>query len=199
MHPDQFTLINSVDEAIFRRSVKELSYHAEVLDLLGLDMSAKIQIHVGGVYADRRESIERFIERYRMLPKAVKSHLVVENDDRCYGVKDCLYISRATGVPVLFDSFHDSVLWSGMPIDEIMKEVAVTWRKEDGIPMVDYSSQQGSARAGAHAFTIDEEGFRKFLNDTMPFDLDIMLEIKDKEKSALKAVSIASTDKRFMK
>src|SRR4030042_294856 len=28
MHPDQFTLINSVDEGVFERSVKELLYHA---------------------------------------------------------------------------------------------------------------------------------------------------------------------------
>ena len=34
MHPDQFTLINSLDEAIFERSRRELLYHAQVLDAL---------------------------------------------------------------------------------------------------------------------------------------------------------------------
>jgi len=34
MHPDQFTLINSVDNDIFRRSCKELAYHAQILDLI---------------------------------------------------------------------------------------------------------------------------------------------------------------------
>jgi UV DNA damage endonuclease len=47
MHPDQFTLINSVREDVFERSVKELEYHASILDLLLLDSAAKIQIHVG--------------------------------------------------------------------------------------------------------------------------------------------------------
>lgn len=34
MHPDQFTLINSPSEQIFKNSSRELLYHAEVLDLL---------------------------------------------------------------------------------------------------------------------------------------------------------------------
>jgi UV DNA damage endonuclease len=42
MHPGQFTLINSVNSEVFERSVKELLYHAQVLDLMELDMTAKI-------------------------------------------------------------------------------------------------------------------------------------------------------------
>ena len=53
MHPDPFTLINSRDEAIFERSCRELLYHAQVLDAMELDRTAKIQIHVGGVYGDK--------------------------------------------------------------------------------------------------------------------------------------------------
>ena len=42
MHPDQFTLLNSLDEGIFDRSVRELSYHCDLLELLGTGPSAKI-------------------------------------------------------------------------------------------------------------------------------------------------------------
>ncbi|WP_245618772.1 hypothetical protein [Methanogenium cariaci] len=48
MHPDQFILLNAKDPEVFGRSVHELAYHAEVLDLLNLDMTAKIQLHIGG-------------------------------------------------------------------------------------------------------------------------------------------------------
>ena len=68
---------------------------------------------------------------------------------------------------------------------------------EDGLPIVDYSSQDTrnkednkSSRKGKHAKTIDTSLFRKFLKDTEGLDFDIMLEIKDKEKSALKALEV---------
>lgn len=63
--------------------------------------------------------------------------------------------------------------------------------------MVDYSSQKPDARRGSHAKIIDTESFKKFIYETGDFDFDVMLEIKDKEKSAIKAVEIASDDSRF--
>jgi len=62
MHPDQFTLINSIREEIFERSRMELKYHTEVLDLMNLDSSAKVQIHVGGAYNEKQQSMDRFEE-----------------------------------------------------------------------------------------------------------------------------------------
>ena len=45
-------------------------------------------------------------------------------------------------------------------------------------------------KKGRHAQTIDTTSFEKFLNETAGLDFDMMLEIKDKEKSALKALCI---------
>ena len=64
MHPDQFIVLNSDKEEVYKDSVEELWYHAEVLDSLELDKNAKIQLHVGGVYGDKERSMERFTERY---------------------------------------------------------------------------------------------------------------------------------------
>jgi UV DNA damage endonuclease len=51
---------------------------------------------------------------------------------------------------------------------------------------------------GAHALNIVAEDFRQFLRETRPADFDIMLEIKDKEKSALAALGIAQDDPRLV-
>ncbi len=187
MHPDQFTLINSVDEGIFRRSAAELEYHARVLDALGLDDTARIQVHAGGVYGDKAAAVSRFCSRFELLAGAVRRRLVVENDDRLFTVADCLEISRRTGVPVLFDSFHHQLNHRGESTAAALALAAATWKKKDGPPMIDYSSQQKGARPGRHAESIDLRHFGRFIAAGSGLDFDIMLEIKDKEKSALRA------------
>jgi len=196
MHPDQFTLINSLDETIFERSKKELYYHSKVLDLMELDASTKIQIHVGGVYGDKQKSIERFVDRFNNLEKSVKRRLVIENDDVSYTVSDCLQISDQIRVPILFDVFHHQINNSG-PAKEAFELCAKSWDSErDGIPMVDYSSRNPSGSQRNHADSIDLKDFERFLVKSRPFDFDIMLEIKDKEKSAIKAINFAMRDIR---
>jgi UV DNA damage endonuclease len=197
MHPDQFTLINSPDENVYERSVAELSYHAKILDLMELDTTAKIQIHVGGVYGNKDESAKRFIRRFQGLDDTVKRRLVIENDDRLYNLRDCFRIHAETGIPILFDAFHHELNKSREVTAEAFHLFSRTWKEEDGIPMVDYSSQEFGARKGTHALTIDTTHFENFINDTMDFDFDLMLEIKDKENSALKAVEILSNDIRL--
>ena len=198
MHPDQFTLINPVDNRVFENSVRELTYHAEVLDLMKLDTSAKIQIHVGGVYGDKGKSMKRFVERFEKLDEIIKRRLVIENDERRHGLEDCLQISAETGIPVLFDVLHHEVNNSGETMIEAFQLFTRTWKEKDGLPMVDYGSQQEGSLKGKHRKSISSERFRNFLEETKPFDFDIMLEIKDKEKSALKAIEIASQDDRFL-
>jgi len=198
MHPGQYTALNSQDHGILSRSIKELSYHAVVLDALDLDASAKIQMHVGGIYGDKNKSIQRFIERYRTLDEALKRRLVIENDDRSYTVDDCMRIYRETGVPVLFDAFHHELNHSGSSGANALAEITKTWQEHDGIPMVDYSSHRSGGLKVSHTESIDSSHFECFLAATQPYDVDIMLEIKDKETSALKAVEIARKDKRFI-
>lgn len=197
MHPDQFILINSLDFEVFEKSVKELEYHTQVLDLMGLDASAKVQIHVGGVYGDKARSMERFVSRYQKLEKIIGRRLVIENDDRLYNLKDCIQLSAETGVPVLFDVLHHKLNNTGEKIEKAFELFAPTWKEEDGLPMVDYSTQQKDKLKSKHAHSIDLKHFKNFLTKTKRFDFDIMLEIKDKEASALKAVNVALKDDRF--
>ncbi|UGV40826.1 UV DNA damage repair endonuclease UvsE [Methanococcoides orientis] len=190
MHPDQFILLNSPDMDVTQRSISELEYHCKLLDSMGLDRSAKIQIHVGGVYKDRKQAVGRFVERYESLDESLRERLVVENDDRLYSLRDCLLINELCGMPVIFDSFHHECLNNAEGFFNAVGSASATWCKEDGIPMIDYSCQQEGARKGKHATSIDVALFRDFLEEVRDFDLDIMLEIRDKEKSALKGIGI---------
>lgn len=191
VHPDQFTLINSQSEDIFERSRNELQYHTDLLDCLNLDYSAKIQIHVGGAYGDKPKSMNTFIDRYALLGDRIKRRLVIENDERLYTADDCLKISKQTGIPVLFDVFHHKINHKPESSVDYFALAHATWNpQKDGVPMVDYSSQKPNGKVGQHAESIDEMDFRSFLQGTQEFDFDVMLEIKDKEVSALKALKI---------
>ncbi len=163
-----------------------------------LDTSARIQIHVGGVYGDKKKSMEKFVERFESLDEEIKRRLVIENDDKSYSLKDCIKIHGVIGIPVLFDRLHHEVNNSGETILEAFELFQNTWEKKDGLPMVDYSSQRSGKRQGEHAETLDLDNFKDFLEGTRPFDYDLMLEIKDKEQSALRAVELASQDDRFL-
>lgn len=190
MHPDQFVVLNSPDPRIVQNSIRELEYQCAILDLMELDASAKLQIHGGGVYGNKPAALARFMGTYAGLPENIRARLVVENDDRLYSLQDCLLLHEETGIPVLFDNFHHECLNQGESMAEALQLAARTWKPADGVMMMDYSSQATGERKGKHTHTITLELFREFLSHLRGLDVDIMLEIKDKEASALQAVAL---------
>jgi UV DNA damage endonuclease len=193
MHPDQFVVLNSPNPQTVKNSIAELVYQGTVLDLMELDTTAKLQIHGGGGYGDKGSALARFAEVYHtQLPDAVKARLCVENDDRTYSLLDCLHLYELTGIPIIFDNLHHECVNNGEPMREAVEMAASTWKPDrDGILMMDYSAQAPAERKGKHVQSISEQLFHDFLAETEGLDMDIMLEIKDKEASALKAVEVA--------
>jgi len=197
MHPGQYTVLNSNNNGVFKRSLKEIEYHVEVLDLMKLDSTAKIQVHVGGVYGNKKESLRRFIKRYAMYDKKIKNRLVIENDDKSYNLIDCMKINNETGIPIIFDIYHHKCNNSGDSMISAFKEFTSTWKHKDGIPIIHYSSEHPTKGKPSHSEHINLGDFSNFIEETTDFDFDIMLEIKDKEKSALKALNILKNDTRL--
>jgi len=124
-----------------------------------------------------------------MVP-SLKRRLVVENDDRLFSLKNCLRVHEKTNIPILFDVFHHQSLNKGESLGMVLELAGQTWKKSDGVLMVDYSSQQPGHRLGTHAKSIDVQLIHEFLNQSEGLDFDIMLEIRDKEKSGLKALEV---------
>eukprot|EP00742_Colponemidia_sp_Colp-10_P006639 GILJ01007117.1.p1 GENE.GILJ01007117.1~~GILJ01007117.1.p1 ORF type:complete len:477 (-),score=70.22 GILJ01007117.1:147-1364(-) len=199
MHPDQFTLLNALNSDITRRSVEELRYHCRLLDAMGLDETCKVQIHVGGVYGDKAAAKARFVDVYKTMPAMIKKRLVIENDDRLFTLRDCLDIHKETHIPVLFDNLHHECLNEGEPMRDALVSALKTWSSTDGVPMIDYSSQQPDARKGNHAATLNANHFKQFVDLVGDLEFDAMLEIKDKERSALKAQAIMNSNESVLK
>lgn len=197
MHPGQYTVLNSINQKVYKNSLLDLVYHVEVLDLMELDSKAKIQIHIGGVYQNKQESINRFIERYNYLDDNIKRRLIIENDEKSYNLNDCFQIHEKTGIPIVFDVYHHECYNSGDTLTEAFESFSKTWKEKDGIPIVHYSSQKVEGKKGNHAQTIDINHFHEFFENSTDFDFDLMFEIKDKENSVLKALEYIKNDPRF--
>ena len=188
MHPGQYTVINSVNDNIVEKSVNDLIYHCKFLDCLECDSSAKIILHIGGVYQDKTESIERFINIYQSLNQNIKDRLIIENDDKSYDVQDVLLISEKLGIPVLFDNLHHRLKSPKSQLNEYewIEKCAKTWKPEDGKQKIHYSQKSEEGTRGAHANSIDTSEFMQFYKGLISKDIDMMLEVKDKNLSAIK-------------
>ena len=188
MHPGQYTVLNSSRESVVGNSKAELAYHARLLGAMDLNGTHKIVLHIGGTYKDKRKSADRFISNFDSLPKAVRRRLVIENDEKNYTAEDVLGISKRLRIPMVFDVFHHvcNPSFDGMPLSGIIAKIADTWKKRDGTPKIHYSDQNPGKSAGAHSESVDIRKFRVFYDSIRDMNLDVMLEVKDKEQSVLK-------------
>lgn len=196
MHPGQYTILNSPIDKVVKQSIAELEYHAEVLDLLGLDSTHKIVLHLGGMYGDKTMAIQRFCRRYTRLPEAVKRRLILENDDLHYSLEDVMLVHKKIKVPIVFDLLHHQICPSfpDLSMGEVLQMVHQTWKQEDGVPKLHYSEQARMKRIGVHARTIHAEPFTAFVKQLQEtkLDFDLMLEVRDKNLSVLKAKDLLS-------
>lgn len=190
MHPGQYTVLNSPDPRVVRNAVADLAYHTQVLDLLGVSGAHKIILHIGGVYGDKPQAIQRFIANFNLLDPSIRQRLVIENDDRSYTIEDVLEISSRIQAPVVFDNLHHAANHADFADTEISRILACrkTWQPNDGLQKIHYSQQAAGKRSGAHSESIDLDAFMAFYQGLGGLDLDIMLEVKDKNLSAIQCL-----------
>jgi len=195
MHPGQYTILNSPDAGVVARAVQDLNYHARVLNCLGVNAEHKIILHIGGVYREKEQAVRRFIEHYRQLKDKVKERLVIENDDKAYNIAEVLAIGTQLQIPVVFDNLHHAL----NPADQTQNDLfwiqacQPTWQAKDGVQKIHYSQQDPLKRPGSHSSSIRLDGFLSFYESLESHDLDIMLEVKDKNLSAVKCLNCTTS------
>ena len=194
-HPGQYTVLNSPDENVVARAILDLAYHAKMLEYLGVDNQHKIVLHVGGIYGDKKEALERFELNFRRLPEAVRNRLIIENDDRLYNIEEVLELAHRLQIPAVYDNLHHAInpTPSGGTDPYWIAEAKKTWKAVDGNQKIHYSQQAPGKRPGAHTDTIDLETFLTFHEQLENKQIDIMLEVKDKNLSAIKCQNATTT------
>jgi UV DNA damage endonuclease len=179
-HPGQYTVLGSARQEVVDASLAELEYQARLLSSFGLDESHKMVIHLSG-------TAERFLAAATRLSPDARARLVVENDER-WSLADVLPL----GFPVVFDVFHHGLKPSVAELDVrgAVLAAAETWSARDGRQEIHFSTQEPGKRPGAHSATLDVPAFTGLVEAVGDLPLDCVLEVKDKERSALAAQGI---------
>ena len=194
-HPGQYTVLNSPTEDVGECAIADLIYHDKILAALGTDTTNKIVLHVGGIYGDKKEAIERFEQNFRRLPETVQNRLILENDDRLYNIEEVLELAHRIQIPAVYDNLHHAINppASGGADPYWIAEAKKTWKMTDGNQKIHYSQQAPGKRPRAHTDTIDLETFLTFHDQLEDKQIDIMLEVKDKNLSAIKCQNATTT------
>ena len=191
-HPGQYNQIASPSETVFENTVRDLSAHARILDIIekNIDVGknkAIICIHGGGVYNDKEKTIKRWLNRFHTLPSGVKDRICLENCEKCYSTSDCLRICNTLNIPLIYDIHHYNCYTLLHPNEkqqepqQLMPLVLSTWHKRNLKPYF-HISEQGSGRVGHHSdFVKSIPDY--ILNIGEPITLDV--EAKAKEQAIL--------------
>lgn len=204
-HPGQYVVLNSEDEAVRRAAALDLELQASVLDAMGLGPEAVVVLHVGGGAGGTGAALDRFVAGLELLSDTARERLVVENDDRRFGLADVLALAERAGLRVVWDAHHHRCHDPEQtPSDEALRLALATW-PEGVTPKVHYSSprtavEERKTRRGrrverrivlpplrAHADLIDPIGFEAFLRGSAAgLELDVMLEAKAKDLALIR-------------
>ena len=103
LHPDQYVVLSSDSESVIANSVKILTMHANVMNLLGQPVSEWAAITIHGGKSDRSD---RLVDSISKLPDAIRLRIVLENDEYSYSSAEILDVCKRTGVPMIFDAHH---------------------------------------------------------------------------------------------
>jgi UV DNA damage endonuclease len=190
-HPGQYTVLASASPEIVEAAIRELEYHGRMLDAFGLDRSHRIVLHVGPGAATPAQAYDRFAAAFARLTPGAAGRLALENDER-WPLDAVLPLAERLDVPVVFDAFHHELAPSlpRLGVRDAVQRAAATWNEGDGRQEVHFATQEPGKRPGAHAQTLDLASFARFVDAVGDLPLDCILEVKDKERSVLRAEAV---------
>lgn len=180
-HPDHFTILNSPVGSVMETALADLRYHNNLFCAMGLGAEAKLVLHVGGVYKDKSQSLNRFIAAFQQLPDELRERIIIENDDKSYNAKEVLALCQQVNTPMVLDVHHHTCCNDGTSLFTLLPAIFATWGST--IPKVHFSSPKCGTNIRAHADYINIDEFMDFLAAARECnqDFDIMIEAKQKD------------------
>ena len=189
LHPDQFCVLNSTNKDVVKNSIEILKYHYNILNKLKVKNKVLV-LHVGSNAFGKSNSLTRFINNYMILPKSIRDTIVVENDDKVFNIKDCLYLNEKLNVPIVLDYHHHFCNNDGINLYDYIEDIFNTWKNIN--PKVHFSSPKNLTKKEirSHNDYIDSNKFIEFVENIkhLDYDIDIMIEAKKKDEALFRLI-----------
>jgi len=189
-HPNQFTLFTSPREEVTKNAVIDMECHYRMLEAMGVEKESLINIHIGGAYGNKEESLERFRMNLKSLPAPIKEIMTLENDDKTYTTDETLKICQLEGVANIFDYHHHMANLGEASLEHLLPDIFATWEKRNLIPKIHISSPKSPSAFRSHSDYVDMEFLQPLLSilHSLKHDVDFMIEAKMKDLAMLKLV-----------
>jgi UV DNA damage endonuclease len=171
IHPGQFVSIGSAKESVRNNSIKNLEYHGQLLDLMGLpqDYSCPINIHVSNGSKDCNETANNIKNSIRLLSNSVSNRLVFENEQHgCWHPTNLRKLFPE--VPITFDYHHFRINDGGIDVGEAVRITSESWPNND--PVQHYSEGRDHPDDPAHS---------EYIRNLPDSQYDIEVEAKGKD------------------
>lgn len=186
-HPGPFNKLAAKEETIVQKTIKELDQHSEIFDIMGFSPSHynKINIHIGGAYNDKINTIKRFCDNYYRLSNSTQKRLTVENDDRpsLFSTKELVeMVFSNINIPVVHDFHHHIFNTGNISQKEALSLAVQTWNKSI-TPVTHYSESRSKEKNDPK---IKDNAHSDYISGpiiTYDFNVDVMIEAKMKEKA----------------
>ena len=177
-HPSEFNVLASTNTDAVDRTVRELNFYSNFLDMLGCpaDYNCPMNMHINNRDGTNAEVTDRFIANFKRLQPNVQARLVIENDDKlnCWSVKQLIEdFHPKTNIPITFDYLHHACHPDDLTEQEAIEMCYSTWQGYR--PLFHYSESAAGNNPRKHADYAEED----FALYDLDFDVDFELKQKD--------------------
>jgi UV DNA damage endonuclease len=190
-HPNQFTLFTSPRDEVTDNAVVDMEYHYRMFEAMGVEKNSVINIHIGGAYGDKDETIKRFYHNLKKLPAHIKDVMTLENDDKTYHADETLLACEKENIPFVFDYHHHMANLGESSLEEILTRTFPTWEKTYLPPKIHVSSPKSEKAFRSHADYVDVEFLMPLIITlrSLKTDVDFMIEAKMKDQAMLQLIT----------
>lgn len=196
-HPDQFILLNSLNQDVNDRAILTLNTWAKLCEVLPIQL---INIHIGGFQSSLEHHMDIISNNLPKLHSSVRQRLSFENDEKNYNASHVLHICQQLDVMMVPD-FHHERCWQKRAtsnvdcsyIIENMDKIFNTYKNRTTLPTFHISSPRYGWDTSfkencSHADYININDFPEYLLDIQEtVILDIEAKCKQQAIFALQA------------